>query len=83
MHMDDKDIMARIGDLIQEEHQLRGQLARGELSSEQERERLRSSEQALDQCWDLLRQRRARRQYGENPDAAEVRPVTEVEGYQQ
>jgi hypothetical protein len=83
MHMDDKDIMGRIGDLIEEEHQLRGQLARGELSSEQERERLRSAEEALDQCWDLLRQRRARRQYGDNPDNAEVRPVSEVEGYQQ
>ena len=83
MHMDDKDIMARITDLIDAEHDLRGQLARGELSSEQERERLRSAEEALDQCWDLLRQRRARRQYGENPDGAEARPVTEVEGYQQ
>jgi hypothetical protein len=83
MHMDDKDIMTRINDLIDTEHELRGQLSRGELSSEQERERLRSAEEALDQCWDLLRQRRARRQYGENPDGAEARPVPEVEGYQQ
>jgi hypothetical protein len=83
MHMDDKDIMARITNLIDTEHELRGQLSRGELSSEQERERLRSAEEALDQCWDLLRQRRARRQYGENPDSAAARPVTEVEGYQQ
>jgi hypothetical protein len=83
MHMDDKEIMARINELIDTEHDLRGQLARGELSSEQERERLRSAEEALDQCWDLLRQRRARRQYGENPDAATARPVDEVEGYQQ
>ena len=83
MHMDDKDIMSRIGELIETEHELRGQLARGELSSEQERERLRSAEEALDQCWDLLRQRRARRQYGENPEAAQARPVDEVEGYQQ
>ena len=81
--MDDKEIMARITDLIGTEHELRGQLQRGELSSEQERERLRSAEEALDQCWDLLRQRRARRQYGENPDGAESRPVPEVEGYQQ
>jgi hypothetical protein len=81
--MDDKEIMARISGLIDTEHQLRGQLAAGELSSEQERERLRSAEEALDQCWDLLRQRRARRQYGENPDGAEARPVPEVEGYQQ
>src|SRR5690242_10360958 len=81
--MNDTDIMARISELIDTEHDLRGQLARGELSSEQERERLRSAEEALDQCWDLLRQRRAKRQYGEDPDSAAARPVSEVEGYQQ
>jgi Protein of unknown function (DUF2630) len=81
--MDDKDIMSRISELIDTEHQLRGQLQRGELSSEQEHERLRSAEEALDQCWDLLRQRRAKRQYGENPDDTVARPVSEVEGYQQ
>ena len=81
--MNDKEIMSRITELIDTEHELRSQLQRGDLSSEQERERLRSAEEALDQCWDLLRQRRARRQYGENPDAAEARPVSEVEGYQQ
>jgi fucose permease len=82
-HMDDKEIMGRISELIQTEHELRDQLASGRLSSEQERERLRSAEEALDQCWDLLRQRRARREFGENPDSAAVRPVAEVEGYQQ
>ena len=81
--MNDKDIMARITDLIDDEHQLRGQLTRGEVTSEQERERLRSTEEALDQCWDLLRQRRAKREFGDNPDGAEVRPATEVEHYQQ
>ena len=81
--MDDKEIMGRISELIDSEHQLRSQLAQGELTSEQEKERLRSTEEALDQCWDLLRQRRAKRQYGESPDAAEVRPVSEVEGYRQ
>ena len=75
--------MARISELITTEHDLRGQLARGELSSEQERDRLRSAEEALDQCWDLLRQRRAKREFGESPEGAAVRPVTEVEGYQQ
>jgi len=75
--------MARIGELITTEHDLREQLARGELSSEQERERLRSAEEALDQCWDLLRQRRAKREFGESPEGAAVRPVSEVEGYQQ
>lgn len=81
--MDDKEIMAHIGELIETEHQLRQQLAAGELTGAEERERLRSAEVALDQCWDLLRQRRARREFGENPDTATVRPVSEVEGYQQ
>ena len=83
MHMDDKEILARIDGLIKTEHELRTELADGRLSSEQERERLRSAEEALDQCWDLLRQRRARREFGEDPDSAEARPSAEVEGYQQ
>jgi hypothetical protein len=81
--MDDKEILAQIDDLIQTEHKLRQQLATGELSGAEERGRLRSAEEALDQCWDLLRQRRARREFGENPDEAVPRPVSEVEGYQQ
>jgi hypothetical protein len=81
--MDDKEILARISGLIETEHELRGQLAAGQLSSEQEHARLRSAEEALDQCWDLLRQRRARREAGENPDDAAVRPSAEVEGYKQ
>ncbi len=81
--MDDKQIMATIGDLIDTEHKLRQQLANGELTGVEERERLRSAEDALDQCWDLLRQRRARREYGENPDEATARPVSEVENYRQ
>jgi len=81
--MEDKEIMAHISELIATEHTLRQQLAAGELTREQEREQLRSAEEALDQCWDLLRQRRARRDFGENPDEAMARPVSEVEGYQQ
>jgi hypothetical protein len=81
--MDDKEILSRISDLIGAEHQLRDQLAAGQLTSEQERGRLRSAEEALDQCWDLLRQRRARREFGESPDGAAARPAAEVEGYQQ
>ena len=81
--MDDKEILARINGLIETEHELRNQLSAGTLSSEQEHERLRSAEEALDQCWDLLRQRRARREVGDNPDGAAVRPAAEVEGYQQ
>jgi Protein of unknown function (DUF2630) len=81
--MDDKEIMAHIDELIQTERKLRAQLAAGELTSNQEREELRSAEEALDQCWDLLRQRRARREFGEDPDHATARPASEVEGYQQ
>ena len=81
--MDDKEILAHIGGLIQTEHKLRQQLAAGQLSSVQEREQLKATGEALDQCWDLLRQRRARREFGEDPDAAESRPAAEVEGYQQ
>ena len=81
--MDDKEILARIDDLIQTEHKLREQLASGQLSSTKEREQLKDAEEALDQCWDLLRQRRARREFGENPNEADARPVGEVEGYMQ
>jgi uncharacterized protein DUF2630 len=83
MSMEDKEILTRIDGLIQTEHELREQLAAGKLSSEQEKQRLRSAEEALDQCWDLLRQRRARREFGESPDSVAARPVPEVEGYQQ
>jgi MFS family permease len=82
-HMNDKEILERINGLIETEHELRSELASGRLTSEQERERLRSAEEALDQCWDLLRQRRARREFGEDPDSAAERPSVEVEGYQQ
>jgi len=81
--MDDKEILSHIDDLIATEHDLRAKVADGELSTAVERERLRSVEEALDQCWDLLRQRRARREFGENPEEAQVRPAAEVEGYQQ
>jgi Protein of unknown function (DUF2630) len=81
--MDDKEIMAHIGELIETEHKLRQQLAAGELTGPQEREQLKAAEVALDQCWDLLRQRRARQEFGENPNDAAARPVSEVEGYQQ
>jgi uncharacterized protein DUF2630 len=81
--MDDKEILGRIDELIDTEHQLRTRLAAGELSTEEEHAQLRSVEEALDQCWDLLRQRRARREYGDDPSGAIARPATEVEGYLQ
>lgn len=81
--MDDKDILGHIDELIQTEHDLRSRLANGELSGEEERQQLRATEEALDQCWDLLRQRRARREYGADPSGSVARPVNEVEGYLQ
>jgi hypothetical protein len=81
--MDDKEILAHIDDLIQTEHKLREQLAAGQLTTTREREELKAAEEALDQCWDLLRQRRARREFGENPNEATARPAGEVEGYMQ
>ena len=81
--MSDKEILGHIDELIQTEHELRTKLAAGELSTEEEHARLKATEEALDQCWDLLRQRRARREFGEDPGAAASRPPSEVEGYLQ
>ncbi len=81
--MDDKEILSRIDELIKTEHDLRARLAGGELKTAEEHERLRVAEEALDQCWDLLRQRRARREAGESPSEAQARPVSEVENYMQ
>jgi hypothetical protein len=81
--MDDKEILGQIDDLIRTEHELRTKLASGEITSKAEHEQLAAAEAALDQCWDLLRQRRARREFGEDPAGAQVRPVSEVEGYRQ
>ncbi|MFC5754817.1 DUF2630 family protein [Actinomadura rugatobispora] len=81
--MDDKQILARIGEYVADEQRLRERHLRGELTRDEERERLERLEVALDQCWDLLRQRRARLGAGTDPDEAEVRPPGEVEGYLQ
>jgi predicted nuclease with TOPRIM domain len=78
---EDPDIQHRIHTLIEEEHRLRESLGRAEMSAGEEHERLRRVEVELDQCWDLLRQRRARREYGRDPGSAEVRPEGTVEGY--
>jgi len=73
---DESDILARISELVDAEHQLRDRPGH-------DTARLRDLEHALDQCWDLLRQRRARQEFGENPDDADVRPEATVEGYLQ
>jgi hypothetical protein len=78
----DKDIIGNIDELIAEEHKLR-EKATGAGLDDTDRTRVRQLEEQLDQCWDLLRQRRARREFGEDEDSAEPRPATEVEHYQQ
>lgn len=80
--MTDQEIIGRIDELIAEEHVLRAKAVGNGLSPD-ERLRFEQLEQRLNQCWDLLRQRRARAEFGENPDEAQARAVGEVESYQQ
>jgi hypothetical protein len=74
-------VLTRIHDLVAEEKALREQLQQGDISAAVEHERLRRVETELDQCWDLLRQRRALRETSGDPRAATVRPPGQVEGY--
>lgn len=80
--MNDEEIISRITHLVEEEHELENSKI-GEGLSTDESQRLKQIEIGLDQCWDLLRQRRARRAAGMDPDAAEARPADTVEGYRQ
>lgn len=79
--MDTSEIQQQIQELVEREQALRD--AGPAADPEQHAEQLRRVGEQLDQCWDLLRQRRARLEVGENPDDAAVRPVSEVEGYRQ
>ncbi|HEY3736478.1 MAG TPA: DUF2630 family protein [Jatrophihabitans sp.] len=78
--MDDKTILDHIQELVTEEKTLRGG---GHGLASGQRQRLQDLEEQLDQAWDLLRQRRAREETGDNPDEARPRAVNEVEGYLQ
>jgi hypothetical protein len=85
----DQDILNQVNELVAEEQMgprpkgrgLRAQLLHREIDESEEHRRLRALEVQLDQCWDLLRQRRALRETGGDPGAASVRPPGEVEGY--
>ena len=77
----DQDILAEVNKLVADEQELRTRLQHGDISESEENERLRLIEKALDQCWDLLRQRRALRETGGDPREAEVRPASQVEEY--
>ncbi len=84
--MSDETIAARIERLVTEEKDLRGreqQDREDDRSLEADRERLQAVEIELDRCWDLLRQRRAREEFGQDPDDAEARSAGTVENYKQ
>ena len=81
--MDDRTIHQQISELVAQENELRSALQAGETGSDDERGKLRAAEESLDQLWDLLRQRQAKRDAGLDPDEAGERPVSEVEGYRQ
>ena len=80
--MGDEDILRHIGRLADEERELETTHVSEGLSDD-DRDRLRTVQVSLDQCWDLLRQREARRNAGQDPDGAQMRSERVVEGYQQ
>ncbi|MHA7240652.1 DUF2630 family protein [Arthrobacter sp. TMS1-12-1] len=81
--MDNQDLLQRIQALVQEEHELREQPQDAGAEHQDHATRLKRVEEDLDQCWDLLRQRRAKASAGEDPADADARPVSQVEGYRQ
>jgi hypothetical protein len=81
--MDDHDVLANITRLADEEHELESSKSGDQELDEKKLERLEAIRESLDQCWDLLRQRRARRDAGLDPDDASLRPSSVVERYEQ
>jgi Protein of unknown function (DUF2630) len=81
--MDDTDILARIREMVDAEHELRREMQDNPGQISDAAGRLRELEESLDQCWDLLRQRRAHREFAQNPDESQPRPRQQVEGYLQ
>ncbi len=77
--MDDQTLLHRIQHLVDEEHQLDQHPER----SPEDHQRYQALQVELDQCWDLLRQRRARREFDQDPDKAKVRDPKTVENYEQ
>jgi hypothetical protein len=81
--MDDRQILDEIKRIVDREHQLRSEVEQGQIDPEIERRELSRLDGALDQCWDLLRQREARRDANQDEADATVRPVSQVESYLQ
>jgi hypothetical protein len=73
--MSDKSILEHINSLVEEENKLRA-------AGAPHADKLRHVTEQLDQCWDLLRQRRAKREFGQDPNSAHVRDAGTVEGYE-
>jgi len=75
----DRPVLGHIQELVDEEHRLYGKTT----LTEDDRHRLDQVKIELDRCWDLLRQRRALREFGDDPGAARLRPAKTVEDYEQ
>ena len=80
--MDDREILSRIHELVDAEDRLHNAAINNSLTDE-DRDQLQDIDTQLDQCWDLLRQRRAKREFGGDPDEAQPRPIGTVEQYEQ
>jgi Protein of unknown function (DUF2630) len=78
--MDDKSVIERIDALAREEHELFKLESSGH-ATQAHQERLQQLQVTLDQCWDFLRQRRAKEEYGLNPDEAQIRDEKTIKGY--
>jgi len=81
--MQDDQIVHRITELVDREHELRSAIQEGDGIDDEGRSKLEAIEVQLDQCWDLLRQRRAKREYADDPSQASVRDAGTVENYRQ
>ena len=80
--MDDNQVLGRIDELVAEEQALYEREGHGNLA-DGDRARLEEIRVSLDRCWDLLRQRRAKREFGLDPDDAQARSADTVEHYRQ
>jgi len=78
-HTTDESVLEKIQKLVHEEQAIYGKSD----VSDHDQVRLQAIQVQLDQCWDLLRQRRAKREFGQNPDQAHVRSASVVEKYEQ
>jgi 5,10-methylenetetrahydrofolate reductase len=79
---EDQAIRGRITELVERERELRDRMGRGEIDAATEHARLQEIEVELDQCWDLLRQRDAKREFHQDPDTATARSPEVVESYE-